>query len=159
MKKEKAISYNKIKMNLLRTVLILFFIVLVCNLLIFYSLKRHISSNNFNNNAKETKVPIYLDVMKPSHIGVNRNTDALYFGGGPPGSILRASFNLTNYNENPLFINFEVDGRIKDWITLSINNFTLKPNETEKVNIIALIPEEVSMGKYNSTLIIKERVI
>ena len=142
--------------NLLGIVLFLFLIILLSNLLIVHTMRTRILKHN---STVRISIPIFLSVTTPNHININRNTrnnTAIYFGGGPPGSILKVNFNLTNYNPYPINVSLKIKGSVMNWLTLSTTNFTLYPNITQNIELTASIPNNITIGKYNATLIVLE---
>jgi hypothetical protein len=93
--------------------------------------------------------PLTLQVK--DHVGLNFDPDAIHFGGGPPGAILDRTFNLTT--TEPLYVSIHVTGPIKEFVSVTENDFLIKPGELKSITLFATIPE-VPKGWYNGTLII-----
>ncbi|MCX6710056.1 MAG: hypothetical protein NTV63_03855 [Candidatus Woesearchaeota archaeon] len=101
-------------------------------------------------------LPINLTVTEPMHVGLGlrKERDMMFFGAIPPLGKGYTQFAVTNEYDKELLVRIEVEGELKPWIEIAYNDFILEKNETRKVDLIAYVPENASLGQRNSTLIV-----
>lgn len=89
-----------------------------------------------------------------NHLGFNADTDKLYLGTVPRGNIASRRVIIENKEYEKSVIRLKVLGELKDWITVSENNFVLKKDESKQVEIEATVPENAEPRNYDSRLVI-----
>lgn len=89
-----------------------------------------------------------IHVKVAGNIGLNADTDAIWFGKLMPGSSGERGVFLTNNATYPLKVTIIVKGKVTDWITISHNNFVLEPSSVQKVIFEAKAPMDASYGNY-----------
>lgn len=96
---------------------------------------------------------IDTDIVVMDHFGLDAGTDALHFGGVPPGmgAGLRG-FEIYNNNDFPVKATAYLSGDFVSWITIKRNDIILGPNEYAKLSFTAKPPLDAELGKYNGTI-------
>jgi hypothetical protein len=125
-------------------------VVLILLFVIISTISTYIFYKNFVIfDVQETKM--YLNVSNGT-VGINVDTDALYFGKIPRGGIGTRNISLSNYDSNPHIIHIKLYGDFADWVYVSKNNFVIKPNSTEVVEVFVYVPNDAQIGNYTGTL-------
>jgi hypothetical protein len=96
----------------------------------------------------EVKRLPYDFVVKDS-VGINLDTDILHFGGGPAGSQLQRSLNLTSQNDAFVVITWQGEGDVG----ANKNDFLLLANYSQPVKFVLTIPEGLPNGNYTGEII------
>jgi len=146
---------KNIRILVFKLLLVLLLVILGFLVLTLLLPKQTVFSPNKELVAK-SNVSMDIIVTLPPNIIVNSDKDAIHFGGAPPGSLLKAKFNITNNFNYSILVIFRVDGPMSDWVGFSNNSFVLKPEETQEILVMANIPDNATIGKYNSTLFVYE---
>ncbi len=81
-------------------------------------------------------------------LGVNTDTDKLWFGKVVPGGISERKVDITNEYNFPIFVSIKLDGELSDYVTVSENNFVLQPAEKRIVYYYATTTKETPLGNY-----------
>lgn len=89
-----------------------------------------------------------------SHLGFNVDTDKLYLGTVPRGNTALRQVMIENNEYEKSIIRIKILGELKDWVTVSENNFVLKKGESKNVEIEAIVPENAERKDYDSRLVI-----
>lgn len=89
-----------------------------------------------------------------NHLGFNTDTDKLYLGTVPRGNTASRSVLIENKEYEKSVVRLKVLGELKDWITVSENNFVLKKGESKLVKVEANVPKNAELKDYNSRLVI-----
>lgn len=97
-------------------------------------------------------IPAYVIVSEGKEIGLNPENDAFYFGAGPEGSTSIRNFEITNNFDEKIKVRIQAQGDFEDWIIISDNNFVLEKNESRKLEIKTIIPNNALVGEYNATI-------
>jgi hypothetical protein len=66
-------------------------------------------------------------------MGVNTDSEALYFGKNYPGGTSLRQINITNDYNYPVVVSIKVEGEIAQFITVSDNDFYLEPKERKTI--------------------------
>ncbi len=91
-------------------------------------------------------------VSEKGEIGLNIDTDALYFGKIPKGQSGQRYVTIINSHEKPLRVIIKTSGDGSGWIAPEENSFIINPNENKSVIITAKIPEDAGIGEYSGTV-------
>ena len=95
-------------------------------------------------------IPAYVTI--DYKLGFKLDNDALWFGKLPPGQTSSRKANIRNDYDFPIIIRMNSIGEMEDWLSASPNNFVLMPNETQEVQVVVRVPEDVSYGDYEGKL-------
>lgn len=99
----------------------------------------------FDTPAKT--IPYSFEIKANSIVGINVDTDALYFGTIGPNSGVRRHFDITNENNTTCDFVLSADGSAKSWLTFE-NNFTLGVDENKAITVELLAPPNAADGNY-----------
>ncbi|MFH1424088.1 MAG: carboxypeptidase regulatory-like domain-containing protein [archaeon] len=94
---------------------------------------------------------MYLTVG--SHIGVNVDSDAIYFGTIPPGGAGRRGIIVKNDLSENRKITLHVTGDFADWIFVSENNFVLEPYGQKDIYVSVNVPKNADKRDYTGTFL------
>ncbi len=94
---------------------------------------------------------IGMFVKVDDYTGFNTNTDALYFGTVMPNGQSVRIINITNLGNDSL-VSIKIQGELKKWVEISKNNFNLKTNETEPLQLKINIPKNAKFDNYSGEL-------
>ena len=86
--------------------------------------------------------------------GFDTNNDLLEFGKLPVFGSSKRFINLANKDKTK-FVNITAFGKLKDWVRVSENNFIIHANESKRISVIVIVPENAKKGEYNGFLKIK----
>ena len=137
MKRQK--EYNNI-------VLIIFFIVLILvSISVTALLYTLIQQNTPKVIASQT---LAYDFNVQEHVGMNLDNDILHFGGGPPGSVLSRSINVSVDLSGVVIVSYEGDGIL----VAAKNNFAITSYEPIELDFSLEIPEDMEPGMYGGTI-------
>ncbi|MBU4501667.1 MAG: hypothetical protein KKA79_03685 [Nanoarchaeota archaeon] len=95
-----------------------------------------------------------IQLTVANKIGFNIDTDKIYFGSIPPGNSGQKRVILENMGYKKSVVRLKVRGQLKEWITVSDNNFILKKGESKLIEIKAVIPEDAELKDYEDKLVI-----
>jgi hypothetical protein len=98
------------------------------------------------------EVGMYVTVVEGRMIGVNTDTDALYFGKVRKGGLSTRTIILGNYDENPLLVQIRTFGDLSKWVYVSDNNFVLYPSESKNVSVSCDVPTDAEVGNYTGKM-------
>lgn len=107
--------------------------------------------NNFAVFWKED-IDMYLTVVKGNMVGINTNTDALYFGKVRKGGVSTRKIIIGNNDEKPHLIQIKTFGDLSKWVYVSDNNFILHPGESKNVSVSCDVPKDADTGNYTGGL-------
>lgn len=112
---------------------------------------------NFNVLVEVKKLPLSVEVVDKAIVGINLNTDGLYFDKISSGNVGKRAITLQNNYNKDVYVSIKVDGNISPMITVSDNDFILKSNETKSVIFYCNVGN-YSLGKYNgiTTVVFKK---
>ena len=96
-------------------------------------------------------VPIYVEVN--STIGINADTDALYYGRVSPGHGGWRKIDITNLVNYDQLVHVSFAGEVIDWMGTQQNDFILEPGEAKTVKIDMNVPSDIVYGKYEGEAI------
>ena len=85
-------------------------------------------------------------------LGFNVDTDAIYFGTTIPGSSVSREVYLNNTLCEKAKVVIDVEGDLKNWISISDNRFILLKEEGKSVEFTVSPPEDVEKGNYSSKI-------
>lgn len=93
---------------------------------------------------------MYLTVG--DYVGLNVDTDALYFGTiFPDGSGYR-TLTLGNDGFFSKRVKIDVTGELRDWVWTAENNFILDRNENKEITVHVSVPKDAEFGNYTGRL-------
>jgi len=98
------------------------------------------------------ELDVYVTVG--DHLGFNIDTSDLFFGTIQPGASGKRSITLELDNCDKCKVNLKSSGSIKDWISISENNFIIKKGEKKSLDIFLNIPNNAQYGNYTGRLMI-----
>lgn len=91
-------------------------------------------------------------IVKSGRVGINLDTDKLWFGMISPGSSASREIELTNNKDYELETVLKPSGEIGDYVSFSENPAILKPHELKKVRVMLSLPETIAYGNYTGNL-------
>lgn len=100
------------------------------------------------------KKEVYASVNVNNYIGFDINSTALKFGTIPPGNSAFRKIYLENSYNDTVRVKIYVEGKIKDFVEVSDNDFILLKNEKKEVNFVVKIPSETEFGFYEGKIIV-----
>lgn len=103
---------------------IIFIMLLISSYLIYY---------NYFVFLEVKKLPISVEVVNYSIIGINLDTNGIYFDKIMQGSVGKRAINIDNKYNFDVFVIIKVEGNISPMIRVSENDFILKSNETKSI--------------------------
>ncbi|MBD3204627.1 hypothetical protein GF327_10130 [Candidatus Woesearchaeota archaeon] len=89
-----------------------------------------------------------MDLVVKNNIGVNADSDAIHFGGVPPGGKSMRKTIIKNNFSHPVLVSIKTYGDLQDSVSVSDNNFYLAKNSTKIITFLASIKEGTEIGKY-----------
>lgn len=92
------------------------------------------------------------NVIVGDYVGINVNSDALYFGTVFKGGYSEREFSIDNFECRKCKVVIKADGDTKDWIWVSNRSFTLKEGESIDLKAIVDIPRDAEFGNYTGNL-------
>ncbi len=95
-----------------------------------------------------------IQLTVANHLGFNTDTDKLYLGTIPQGNTGSRSIVIENKEYKKSVIRLKVFGELKNWVTVSENNFVLQKGESKTVKIEVSVPEDAEQKDYQSWLVI-----
>jgi len=99
--------------------------------------------------------PLYQETL-PAHvkvdkyIGINLDTDKVYFGTITPGNTGTRGVTLTSGEER--FVIITTSGDAGEWITTTRKTFTITRGEEKAIPFTITIPPDAPNGEYNATI-------
>ena len=105
-------------------------------------------------NIKIEKIQDYdLHVHVDNYLGVNVDSDKIWFGTVPPGNGAKRTLLMFGSNERDVLVKYKVYGDLKDWVSVEDNFFILRKGERRNITIRVDIPEDAELGQnYTGTL-------
>ncbi|MBU2589537.1 MAG: hypothetical protein KKA65_01105 [Nanoarchaeota archaeon] len=95
---------------------------------------------------------IDIDFKVGDRIGINLDTDKLWFGTVKPGASATRSIIISNDFDFPISIKFLVKGELEDNIAFSENNVIINSKKNKEIRVTANAPRGMSFGNYSSTM-------
>ena len=154
MKKRKKV---KIKEEEIPVVLFAFaFLAIMCTLFVYsLSTYRNIST-------------IDMKIQVRDYVGFNLDNEYLEFGTAMPGGSSERHIEIENTYDYALFVEIDVSKKEelyflsessreikKEWVSLTDNNFIIKPGEKRSVKFTVKIPKDTEYGNYTTQAVIK----
>ncbi len=98
--------------------------------------------------------------VKSNRVGINLDTDKLWFGMISPGSSASREIELTNNRDYMLQAILKTSGELKEYVSLSENPALIKPKELKKIKVTLSLPKDMAYGNYtgNLRIIFKRRL-
>lgn len=100
----------------------------------------------------ETK-GIQINVVAERKVGINLDTDKVYFGTVPVGGSALRNVTIANSGSKKRFV-LSVEGPLNDWISASQSKLVLWPGENKTVTLNIEVPKNATPGNYTSNLVI-----
>lgn len=95
---------------------------------------------------------IEMDVKVGAKIGINVDSDKLWFGMTNPGGSATRQIFIGNEHDFPIKVLFVPLGQLKDYIGVSDNPALLQPGENKEVSVTVEIPKEMPHGNYTGIM-------
>lgn len=111
------------------------------------------ASITFSAIVQEFKT-LDIQLTVANHLGFNVDTDRLYMGTVFRGNTASRKVLIENKEYEKSIARLKVFGELKDWTTVSENNFILKKGESKIIEITVNVPENAQLKDYNSRLIL-----
>ncbi|MBN2368754.1 hypothetical protein JXC34_07060 [Candidatus Woesearchaeota archaeon] len=93
---------------------------------------------------------MYYSVLEETRkVGINTDTDALWFGRAGPGSLSERRVNLTNEYDFPVTANVLLFGNISEFVSVSDNNFVLQPGGKKTLTYFLQTSFDTPPGDYS----------
>jgi hypothetical protein len=124
------------------TIIAFVFIIIIVLLAIFLTG----SLINFFSVLEKEEIDAFL--MVGPGFGIAINGTAIVFGRIPPGNSGQKELVIKNDYEHDVLIKIYARGEMKDFLTISENDFILKPEENKTIGFIARVPPEIPYGNY-----------
>jgi hypothetical protein len=99
--------------------------------------------------------PMYLTIG--SVVGVNIDTDAVWFGVIAPNGTSSRFLNISSSEKN--LVSIKLSGELAEWVTVSDNNFAIDANETKSITVVASAPMDAKYGDYEGKLAVYFRKV
>ncbi len=87
-------------------------------------------------------------VKVDDYVGINLDTDKLYFGTVSPGNIGRRSLKVLSGDD--AFVIVAIDGLASDWIVPNNKSFYINSGEKKGVKFEAYVPPNTPYGNYTA---------
>ena len=94
-------------------------------------------------DVKELEMEVYVDRI----VGVNVDTDKIYFGTVAPGGSSTRAVTMTAGPYRSL-VTIQYTGDISEWVSVSDNNFVVEANQSMRVDVQVKIPENTDVPGY-----------
>ncbi len=98
------------------------------------------------------EVDMHIKVVGGKMIGINTDTDAIYFGKVRKGGLATRKIIIDNNDDRPHMIQIKTFGDLSKWVYVSENNFILDPSESKNVSVSCEVPTDVEIGNYTGKL-------
>lgn len=95
-----------------------------------------------------------IQLTVANHLGFNTDMDKLYLGTVPRGNTASRPVLIENKEYEKSVVRLKVFGELKNWVTVSENNFILKKGESKTVKVEVNVPENAELKDYKSRLVI-----
>lgn len=92
-----------------------------------------------------------MSLIVGDHVGFDLSKEAITFGMITPSGTGTRHINLNNGKEASQ-IHIIASGQLTSWVSVSDNNFILKPYENKTLDIIVKVPSNAKFGEYNGNL-------
>ena len=94
-----------------------------------------------------------MHIQVKNNVGINIDTDKLYFGGVPKGkrSAARRSFTYSNPYDFPVEISINFYGEMAPWMLYKQDETKLSSGETKTITLYAGVPLDTDYGNYTGT--------
>lgn len=100
----------------------------------------------------ETK-GIQISVTAERKVGINLDTDKVYFGTVPVGGSASRNVTIANSGSKKRFV-LSVEGPLNSWISASQSKLVLWPGENKTVALHIEVPKNATAGNYTSNFVI-----
>lgn len=94
-----------------------------------------------------------INVVAERKVGINLDTDKMYFGTVPDGGSASRNVTIANSGSKKRFV-LSVDGPLAGWTSASQSSFSLQPDENKTVTLQVAVPKNTTPGNYTSNLVI-----
>lgn len=135
---------RKSEKKIIATLVTIFFVISI----ILFS-----ASITFSAIVQEFKT-LDIQLTVANHLGFNTDTDKLYMGTVFRGNTASRNVLIENKEYEKSVARLKVFGDLKDWITVSENNFVLKKGESKIVEVKVTVPENAQLRDYDSRLVL-----
>lgn len=94
-----------------------------------------------------------IGVVNERRVGINLDTDKVYFGTVPDGGSATRNITIANAGSKKRFV-LSVDGPMAGWTSASDSQFALRSGESRTVTLNVEVPKNTTAGNYTSNLVI-----
>lgn len=95
-----------------------------------------------------------IQLTVANHMGFNVDTDKIYLGTVPAGNTGSRGIIVENKEYEKSVVRLKVRGELKEWITVSENNFVLKKGESKLVKVEVKVPQDAAFKDYQGRLLV-----
>ena len=95
---------------------------------------------------------IEMDVKVGDRIGINIDSDKLWFGMTNPGGSASRKMFVGNEHDFPIEVGFIPLGQLKDYTSISENPVLLRPGENKEISISVQISPDMPYGNYTGIM-------
>jgi len=85
------------------------------------------------------------------NVGINVDTDAVWFGGVVQGGASMRPVILTSSRDSKVVV--KAKGEFAEWVSVSQNNFKIKADEPFEVQVKAHVPQDAELRNYEGTVV------
>lgn len=125
---------------------------ILISIVILFSILATTIIHSYYNTLEVNKIDVDLKVG--DLVGINLDTDKLWFGTLKPGTTAMRSISVANDYEMPIIVSFAIKGSLQENIAFSDEELWLEPGSSSDVMIYANAPENMPYGNYTSTLMV-----
>jgi hypothetical protein len=131
------------KLGKRNSILLILFILVIIFVLIFYWW------NNFSVLGREQ---VYTSFIISETLGFDLNPEALTFGKIGPGQSAKRDLQIENNFDRKARVDIRVKGEVKDYLTVSENDFFLEAGERKNISFAVYTPKDIPKGKYEGVI-------
>ncbi len=96
---------------------------------------------------------IEFSIKVGDNVGLNVDTDKLYFGTVPKGGgVATRDILVKNEKYERAKVNIKAYSDIKKWVYVSENDFFLERGEEKNLNFNVVVPKDADYGEYGGTI-------
>jgi len=100
---------------------------------------------------KEIRI-LEMTVKVADYVGINIDTDKVYFGAVMPGGASIRSVKIWQNYTTPLRVKIFTQGYITNWVENSNSSFILQPNQTATIPFTVHVPKGTAFGNYTGKI-------
>lgn len=119
-------------------------LVAIILLIVFYTSKEKVVQQN--------SIPIFVKVAP--YVGLSVDKDKLHFGTVPRGGSSKRMLFLNNQDVYEKIVIADIGGSVRQFVTLSDNNFKLARDENKTLYVTISVPKDAEYGNYSGNLVL-----